>query len=102
MARIAETFRAVTAFAALTDEAAVPFEINYPFLVFRYGLQALNFVRDLARTKERLEDKLVTSSGNCGDALLDQSIKHVHTGPSAPRCPISRGLSISTAVSDLF
>src|SRR6266567_1129828 len=69
--------------ARLANETAVALEINRKLLLFRYSLQALQFVRNLAAPKKRLEYEGIAIGHDLGDFFLDQAAKFRFVDPAA-------------------
>jgi len=75
MTQAAHTVAAVNPFSRFANHAPVTFKRNGELFLFRYPLQALQFIRNLAAAKEWLEHEGVTVGHDLGDFLLYDPLK---------------------------
>jgi len=71
----AHTVAAVNPFSRFANHASVAFKRNGIRSLFRHPLQALQFVRNLAAPKKRLEYEGIASSHDLGDLRLYEAMK---------------------------
>jgi hypothetical protein len=75
---------AVNLLSCFANHASVAFKRNGTRSLFRYVLQALQFIRNLAAPKKRLEYEGIASGHDLGDFFLDEAVKFSFVDPAAP------------------